>query len=97
MKLNTREINLIAQTINVPLMAFGHEKLQKVISDNDNVSIKRILNELKNDKKINSADSELLTKCLVASIQIIPDYDYHALTGYFLEEAFQLLGKMKHG
>ena len=91
MKLNKKQIDIIDQTISVPLMAFGLSKFTEKINEDNLQKIKKLLEEIKISNEIKKEDIHLCLKAFIVARDIIDEREYQTITGFTWEESLDLI------
>ncbi len=94
MKFEKKEVDIISQTLTVPLMAFGYDELKGKIGGEQMGRVKLILDQLRQSGVVNREDLSFLIIVLLYSRDIIDWIEYPTLTGFTWGESTDLIIKI---
>ncbi len=83
---------IIISTLNIPLQAFGLDKLEKQINLTE---LNLVIEKLNHGQELSQNDYILLTDAFAISCAIAEEIEYQTLTGFSWNEAMEQLGICK--
>lgn len=91
MNFQEREKEIIIQTLNVPLKAFGYDRFEEKIGVKEIEKLKFIIKGFENLSSIEKDNLFLILKAFIYARDIIDWNEYFTITGYSWEESTDLI------